>query len=170
MKHATMTVLACLLLATGCAKQQSQTQYKQNEVGRQTQTEFGTIITTREVGITGENTGVGGLVGAGVGAGAGSYAGKGSGNVWAIAGGALAGAAIGALAEQAHSDGKGIEYVITTESGKTITVVQNLAADDVVLQAGQRAMVQTTGSYQRVLPADHMPDAIKRPKGIKVVD
>ncbi len=31
-------------------------------------------------------------------------------------------------------------------------------------------MIQTSGSYQRVLPAEHLPTEIKRPQGIKLVD
>lgn len=155
---------------TACARHEGQSQYRYSEVGQSTLVEFGTVVTVREVGITGRNSGAGALVGAGVGAGAGSYAGNGSGNTWAIAGGALAGAIAGAAAEQAAADRKGIEYVITTEHGKTMTIVQDVNPEDKVVQPGGRVMVQTSGSYQRVLPADSLPEQIKRPKGIKVVD
>ena len=132
--------------------------------------EFGTVIATREVGITGQNTGVGALAGAGVGAGGASYIGTGSGNAWALAGGAVAGAVVGTVAEQAAANRKGTEYIITKENGKTITLVQEINPEDPIFTKGTRVMVQSSGSYQRVLPADDMPTQIKRPQGIKVVD
>jgi outer membrane lipoprotein SlyB len=169
MRKASVFVVLSLLLV-GCAKQDGQNQYNYKDVGQSTLVEFGTIVNVREVGITGQNSGAGALVGAGVGAGAASYAGSGSGTAWAVAGGALAGAVIGAAAEQAAADGKGMEYTITKENGQTVTIVQNLNKEDKILQTGQRVMVQTSGSYQRVLPADTLPEQIKRPKGIKVID
>ncbi len=163
-------VLCGFLAVAGCAAQDGQNQYSYKDVGQSTLTDFATVISVREVGITGENTGVGGLVGAGVGAGAGSYAGSGSGEAWAIAGGALAGAIIGAAAEQAAADRTGYEYVLTKENGQTITIVQNQNKGDRLLAPGERVMVQTSGSYQRVLPAAGLPTQIKRPEGIKVTD
>lgn len=59
---------------------------------------------------------------------------------------------------------------IVTEKGKTLTIAQYFKKDEPIIQKGERVMVQTSGSYQRVLPADHLPTEIKRPKGIKVVD
>jgi hypothetical protein len=105
-----------------------------------------------------------------VGAGAGSYVGNGSGQIWAAGAGLLAGAIAGAAAEQAAANSTGVEYVVTTEQGKTMTIVQNMNPGDVLLPTGSRVMVQTSGSYQRVLPADALPESIKRPKGIKVTD
>jgi outer membrane lipoprotein SlyB len=74
------------------------------------------------------------------------------------------------MAEQAASDHKGIEYVITIEKGETITIVQNLNSDEQPVKPGHRCMVQNSGMYQRVLPADDLPTKIKRPKRIKVED
>lgn len=158
-----------MLLLASCAKGPSQNQYMAGEVGISRIVEFGTIITARQIGITGKNSGTGALVGAGIGAGAGSYV-HGDGQGWAVAGGLLAGAVAGAAAEQAAADRQGMEYVVTTEKGVTKTVVQNMEKGDVILRPGDRVMVQTSGSYQRVLPASAMPTSIKRPKGIKVVD
>ncbi len=170
LRSALMLSIAAALTLSACAKPPGQSQYNASEVGKSTLVEFGTIITTREVGITGKNSGSGALLGAGIGGGAGSYAGGGSGQVWTTVGGALVGAVAGSAAEQAAANRKGIEYVITTEKGKTMSVSQNLNEGDTVLQPGARVMVQTSGSYQRVLPADSLPTEIKRPKGIKVVD
>ncbi|MCM8736424.1 hypothetical protein M5E06_20055 [Azospirillum sp. A1-3] len=153
----------------GCATQ-GQSRYSFQDVGRASVVEFGTVVASRQVDIRGQNTGVGGVVGGTAGGLAMSNVGQGSGNVAAILGGVLVGAAIGAMAEQAASDRIGIEYTITLANGKTITIVQEQAAGDRVFNPSERVMVQANGTYQRVLPADHLPNQIARPQGIKVVD
>ncbi|MFP5513018.1 MAG: hypothetical protein ACLGJC_08050 [Alphaproteobacteria bacterium] len=164
---ATSICLAASL--TGCATQ-GQSRYSFQDVGRASAVEFGTVVASRQVDIRGQNTGVGGVVGGTAGGLAMSNVGQGSGNVAAILGGVLVGAAIGAMAEQAASDRVGIEYTITLANGKTITIVQEQAAGDRVFNPSERVMVQANGTYQRVLPADHLPNQIARPQGIKVVD
>lgn len=154
---------------TGCATQ-GQSRYSFQDVGRASVVEFGTVVASRQVDIRGQNTGVGGVVGGTAGGLAMSNVGRGSGNVAAILGGLLVGAAVGAMAEQAASDRVGIEYTITLANGKTITLVQEQAAGDRVFSPSERVMVQANGTYQRVLPADHLPNQIARPQGIKVVD
>lgn len=170
LRSALLAAASATMLLSACAKPSGQNQYQESEVGKSTLIEFGTVITQRQVDVTGKNSGTGGLLGAGVGAGAGSYAGGGSGSIWTTLGGAVIGGVAGSVAEQGLRNGHAIEYVITTEKGKTLSVTQNMNEGDVTLQPGQRVMVQTSGSYQRVLPADSMPTEIKRPKGIKVVD
>lgn len=163
------SALVLALALSGCARP-SQNTYHHSEVGRSTAVTFGTVITARPVDVIGENTGLGAGVGAAAGAGIGSRFGQGSGNAWAIAGGLVAGAIAGALAEQAMSDRTGIEYIVTLESGVTLTIVQEAPADERVLQPGERVIVQNSGGYQRVLPASHLPTQIQRPQGIKVID
>lgn len=155
---------------SGCAQRPSQNVYNYDEVGKSTAVSFGTVISSRQVDITGQNTGAGALVGAGIGAGAGSYAGSGSGSIWAAAAGALVGAAVGAAAEQAAADRVGIEYIVILESGVTMTVVQDIGKNDVAIPEGSRVIVQNSGGYQRVLPASNLPTEMARPQGIKLVD
>lgn len=167
-KAIAITLMASL---AACATPPGQSQYSAAQVGQSVQSEFGTVVSARNVGITGQSSGLGGAVGAGVGAGAGSYVGDGSGGLWAIAAGALIGLAAGAMAEQAAADSVGIEYVITMQSGVTLTIVQNQNKGDRVLGAGDRVIVQTSGAgYQRVLPAAALPTEIERPVGISVKD
>lgn len=167
----TKLILSCLILITlgGCANP-GQHEYSHKDVGKSTLVEFGTVIASREVHITGENTGAGALLGAGVGGGAGSYIGGGTGNIWAIAGGALLGGIAGAVTEQNISNRNGIEYTITKENGQTLTIVQNKEENEVLLPVGSRVIVQTSGTYQRVLPATNLPTQIQRPQGVKVVN
>ena len=159
-----------LLGVAGCAQRPSQNVYNYDEVGKSTAVSFGTVVSTRVVDITGKNTGTGALVAGAAGAGAGSYIGNGSGSLWGAAAGALVGAAVGAAAEQAAADRQGIEYVVVLESGVTLTVVQDIGKNDTPIPTGSRVMVQNSGGYQRVLPANNLPTEINRPQGIKVVD
>lgn len=156
-------------LLTGCATQ-GQSRYSYQDVGRASVVEFGTVLASRAVDIRGQNTGAGGMVGATAGGLAMSNVGRGTGNAAAIIGGALAGALIGAAAEQAAADRVGIEYVITLANGKTITIVQDQPQGDRVFAAGERVMVQASGTYQRVLSADHLPTEVTKPKDIKLVN
>ncbi len=166
MKNASLCVL---LLLCACAKDPSQNQYKYNEVGQSVVIEFARIVSVREVDITGRNTGTGALLGGAAGAGAGAYAGNGSGTGWAMAGGAVAGAVAGLAAEQALADRKGYEYIVVTENKKTKSIA-NQDKRDVVFKPGDRVGAVTRGTYQRLLPADNLPDEVKAPKGIKIVD
>jgi outer membrane lipoprotein SlyB len=163
---------ACLLLATlltGC-NQAGQNRYGYQDVGRNSVVKFGTVISMREVEITGQNTGIGATAGAAGGAIGGAYVGSGGGSLGAMIAGALIAGVAGHIAEQAISDHRGIEYTITEEDGQTVTIVQNLNKDETPIKQGQRVMVQSSGNYQRVLSAEALPTKIKRPKTVKVVD
>ncbi len=170
MKKLIVIALCAPFALAACAKDPSQNRYNYNEVGQSVIAEFATVASVREVDITGRNTGAGALAGAAAGAGGGSYVGNGSGSAWGAAGGALAGAAIGYAVEQSVADHKGYEYIVVTEEKKTKTIVQNQAPQDRVFKAGDRVLVQTKGTYQRVLPTDSLPDTVKKPKGFNIVD
>ena len=163
-----LCLLAVLVLA-GC-ETPSQNVYDYREAGRSVIVQFGTVVDVREVKIKGPNTGAGAGVGAVAGATAGANVGSGDGQVAGALVGVVAGAVAGAMAEQAMQDKVGREFTIVTEKGKTLTIVQYFKKDEPIIKVNERVMVQTSGSYQRVLPADHLPEEIKRPKGIKVVD
>ncbi len=161
--------LSVLLMLSACTTQ-SQNVYDFREAGQSATVEFGTVLKVRDIQIKGENTGVGSLAGGVAGAGAGSAMGSGDGRAFAMIGGALIGAVAGGLAEQGIQDQRGLEYTIITEKKKVLTIPQYIKKDEPVFAKGSRVMVQTSGSYQRVLGADDLPDTVKKPKGIKVVD
>lgn len=166
---ALFSIFLTLAGLTGCVTD-GQNTYSEADVGRETQVEFGRIVRAREVKVQGQNTGTGSVVGAtGLGL-AGAQIGNGSGSVAGAIGGVVLGAIIGGVAEQQMQKRKGIEYTITKRSGKTVTIVQNIQKDDTPLRKGERVMIQTTGSYMRVLPADDLPEKVKKPKDIKVED
>ena len=162
-------LIATSLVLTACATP-SQNVYDFTEAGQSTIVEFGTVLKVRDIEIKGKNSGVGALAGGVAGAGAGSAVGNGDGQAVAIIGGALIGAVAGSMAEQAIQDQRGLEYTIITENKKVITIPQYIKKDEPVFPKGSRVMVQTSGSYQRVLGGEDMPEVVKRPKGIKVVD
>src|SRR5258708_4467084 len=151
-------VAAVALLLTGMVLMSScefstQNRYNYADVGQATVVQFGTVLASRPVQITGENSGAGALLGAGGGAAAGAQFGRSGGNVAAALGGAAIGAVVGFAAEQALSNRNGIEYTITLSNGKTITIAQNQRTEDVVFHPGDRVIVQRSGTYQRVLSA-----------------
>jgi outer membrane lipoprotein SlyB len=166
---AAFSVISVLLL-TGCVTD-SQNQYSAMDTGRQSEVEFGRIILVRQVKIQdNKSTGAGTLVGGAAGAGIGNAIGHGN----ARGTGALIGLGVGliagAIAEHELQNQKGVEYTITKRNGKTITIVQTIAQDDTPLRRGDRVMIQKSGHYQRVLAANDLPDEVKKPKDVKVVD
>lgn len=164
-----MPLLSVSLLLSAC-ETPSQDVYDYREAGQSVIVEFGTVVDVRPIKIKGPNSGVGAVAGGAAGAGIGANIGGGDGRGMATVAGAVVGLAAGALAEQAMQDKVGKEFTIVLQNGKTITVAQYFKKDEPIIQNGERVMVQTSGSYQRVLPAAHLPETIKRPKGIKVVD
>ena len=165
-----ISAFAVLAFVSACATPSGQNQYQSDEVGMSSLVEFATVLNVRNIDITGKNSGAGALAGASLGAAGGSGIGNGSGQIMGVVGGAVVGAIAGAVAEQAMTNGKGVEYTLVTEKGKPMTVAQNLNKGDHVFQQGDRVIIQTSGSYQRVLPAGQLPEEVKRPKGLKVVD
>jgi outer membrane lipoprotein SlyB len=161
-------ILVIPLLVLTCCSPQGQSRYNYDEVGQISVVEFGTIISARQVDITGKNTGTGAVLGGTAGGLVGSAIGKGGGNAAAIVGGLVIGAVAGAVAEQAMANHVGLEYTILLRNGKVITLVQDQEKKDRVFQPNERVMVQVSGSYERVLPADQVPTEMDRPKGITV--
>jgi outer membrane lipoprotein SlyB len=152
MKPLLVRASAMLILLSACT-QPGQSQYGFQDVGKVTAVRYGVIQDVRPVDITGQNTGTGATVGVAGGALAGSEFGQGRGTLGAMLIGAVVGGIVGAATEQSLSDRRGLEYTIDLDDGQTITVVQNLKKEDKPLEIDQRCMVQTSGSYQRVLPS-----------------
>ncbi|MEM9783481.1 MAG: hypothetical protein AAF899_13525 [Pseudomonadota bacterium] len=163
------SALAALLVLGACAPQ-SQTRYDAVEVGRPLFVEFATVLAVREVRIQGKNSGIGGALGATAGGFALSPVGQGTGRAGAILGGALAGLALGVVAEQLVSNRTGVEYTLTLEDGRTVVIVQNLGSEDEILAPGDRAIIQQGRRFQRVLPANDLPEEIRRPRGVAVFE
>ncbi len=168
-KNAICTVSAVALLAA-CAPHRGQNQYYADEVGDSVNTEFARVISATPIKIQDKQTGVGATTGIIGGAAAGSAFGKGDGKIGTVIAGMLIGAMAGAAAEQSLQNADGYKYIVVTRSKKTKTIVQYANDSDVVFHKGDRVLLETGNGFQRLLPTDDLPDTVKRPKDIKVVD
>jgi outer membrane lipoprotein SlyB len=116
--------LGVLALLAACQRDISPDSYAVGSVGQVNRTVRGVVISVRPVNIGGSQSGLGIGVGAAGGGLAGSALGKGSGNGLAVLGGVIAGGIAGAIAEDAMTRQTGIEYVVQTENGALLTIVQ----------------------------------------------
>jgi len=143
--------LPLAMFAGACAPNLSSNSYNAHSVGEVRRIERGTIESYRWVEIQGK-TGVGTVAGAGIGAAAGSTIGSGRGrgaeNVIGAIGGALLGGLIGSSIEKSSSKRGGFEYVIRTESGALVSIVQ---ADTQPLPEGAPVLIHFSGSRSRIV-------------------
>lgn len=135
----------------GCASNSADT-YSSSEVGRVIETASGTVISSREVNISGSRSGMGAAAGGATGAvvGATSFSGGGGAVAGVLMG--IAGAVIGGLAEEMLTSRSGVEYTIETNDGRVVSVVQNAGDDEAPLPAGTPVRVQWGTDYARVTP------------------
>ncbi|NVJ69848.1 MAG: hypothetical protein HWE08_05810 [Alphaproteobacteria bacterium] len=118
-------LLPLALTATACTQTVSPHSYDSYAVGEARRVERGVIESYRWVEIRKSNNRTGTAVGVGVGAAAGSTVGdSGAENVIGAIGGALIGGLIGSSVDKSASKTSGFEYIIRTESGNLITIVQ----------------------------------------------
>jgi outer membrane lipoprotein SlyB len=136
------------LSVAGCAHPSGST-YQAGDVGRTIETAQGSVVASRAVEISGDTNAVGPVAGGALGAAGSALAFNGSGLI-AVIGGVL-GAGIGYLTQQQLNNRDGIEYVLEMEDGRTVTLVQNRAADEVPLANGTPVLVQVSGQYTRVI-------------------
>lgn len=136
------------ILVTGCAPNVSPQTYSIGSVGQVNRTISAKIISSREVDIS-ANSGIGGLAGAGAGAAAGSAIGGNNarGNIIGAIGGAVLGGIAGSAIESSASKQRGVEYVVETENGNLMTMVQG---NDPTFSVGQKVLV-LYGSPSRLI-------------------
>ena len=157
------------ILLIGC-DYATQTRYGYSEVGQVQVVQFGTVIAIRDIEIMGESSVGGAIAGGAAGAAAGGNIGGGTGTAVAVVAGAVVGATAGAALERAIRKRGGVEYTVVLENGKTLTVAQNVSEKDVIHKNNGRVIVQINDQYQRALPANSLPEEMKKPKGIKFTD
>lgn len=141
-------LVALLMCLGGCASNVSPQTYSIGSVGQVNRTVAATIISSREIDIAG-TTGVGGNAGAMTGAVVGSGAGGNNsrGNIVGAIGGAVVGGIVGSSIEANATKQKGREYVVETENGNLMTIVQGT---DPVFAVGQKVLI-LYGSPSRVI-------------------
>ena len=151
-----MRTLFCFLLALficfsliACTRNISPDSYAVGSVGQVNRAVRGVVISVRQVDISGSQTGVGGAAGAAGGAVAGSAIGGGTReNILGAIGGAVVGGIAGSAIEEGSSRQKGMEYVVETQNGSLITVVQGV---DPPLSVGRKVIV-LYGTRARIIP------------------
>lgn len=158
MRPAHVCVLAALSL-TACGTP-SQDVYNPDEVGRIHEIQEGRVVAAREVDIEAPDSTSGSTVGGLAG---------GIGTVLAVGGqlgplgfliGSAVGGVIGYIVEDVATDGSGIEYILTLDDGRVVTVVQNSAEGEEPLPQGAAVYLQYSSNYVRVLKR---PDIAPKP-------
>ena len=147
---------SCLLLIMGlavplsaCAPDISPDSYSIGSVGQVNRAVSGVILSARPVAIQGTRSGLGAGAGALAGGTAGStIGGSTEANIIAAVGGAVIGGITGAAVEESATQQTGMEYVVETDNGALVTVVQG---DEMPLAAGLRVLV-IYGTRARVIP------------------
>lgn len=137
-----------LICLAGCTTNISPATYSVGSVGQVNRTISGTVISAREIdvaGTTGVGGGAGSMAGAVVGSGAGGSNSRG--NIVGAIGGAIIGGMAGSAIEANATKQKGIEYVVETENGNLMTIVQGI---DPFFRQGQKVLV-LYGSPSRVI-------------------
>ncbi|MFC3050745.1 glycine zipper 2TM domain-containing protein [Kordiimonas pumila] len=130
-----------------CDANKSPNSYNAQSVGEVRRVERGTIESYRWVNIQGGDE-IGTLAGAGVGAAAGSTVGHGAEGVIGAIGGAIIGGLIGKSIDKSASKKSGFEYIIRTESGSLVTMVQ---ADQQPLPEGAPVLILFSGAQSRLV-------------------
>jgi len=143
-----MVLGATILFLTGCASNISPQTYSVGSVGQVNRTISATVISVREVNVAG-TTGVGGTAGTATGAVLGSSIGGNDGrsNIVGAIGGAIVGGIAGSAIEANSTKQKALEYVVETENGNLMTIVQG---KETLFAEGQKVLV-LYGSPSRLI-------------------
>lgn len=149
MKKAILFAVPVILAVAACAPRIGSNDYDYGSV-RQASNGFPcTVMSVRQVNVNSSDNSAGGMLGGVAGGVAGSTIGHGrSSHTIGAIGGALAGMAVGALAQDQIMSQGGYEYVVRTDSGQIYSVTQGT---DTLLSAGQRCML-INGATSRIIP------------------
>lgn len=140
-------IILVLFLVSGCAPNISPDSYAVGSVGQVNRVVRGVVISARSVDISGTR-GVGATTGFAAGAAGGAaLGGDPAGMALGAIGGAVAGGVAGAMTEEALTSQTGMEYIVETERGALMTVVQG---NDNPLSVGQKVLV-VYGTRSRVI-------------------
>lgn len=140
---------------SGCAREIGSDSYEGAAAGEISRTYAGVVENVRQVEIQEqdrlEGNKTGQLLGGVAGGFAGSAFGSGLGQAAAVAAGAIIGSVIGSVAEQEIKRQPALEYIVRSETGELVTVVQGL---EPALSPGQRVFVQEGRlGRSRIIPA-----------------
>ncbi|MBP0050124.1 glycine zipper 2TM domain-containing protein [Marinobacterium sp. AK62] len=143
--------LGVSLVLSGCAQQGLYgTSYSRSQVGQAQTVQYGSVEAVTPVVIEGRTDGiVGSGTGAVVGGIAGNQVGGGSGRTLATVVGAVAGGLVGQRIEKSATERQGQEVTIRLDSGRVISVVQEVQEGQ-YFQPGERVRVLGQGGSLKV--------------------
>lgn len=142
---------AAVLMLQGCASSLSGDTYSRSEARKVQNVEFAWVEAVKPVVIEGRtDSPLGAGAGAIVGGIAGSTVGGGKGSSIASVMGAVAGGIVGQKIEENSTRKQGQEITVTLESGRTISVVQEVDSDG-FFQPGERVRVLRQGATARIV-------------------
>jgi outer membrane lipoprotein SlyB len=131
-------IIMLVFYLTGCTQNISPQTYSVGSIGQVNRTIAGTVVSAREVDISGTSS-TGGATGGVAGAVAGSAASSDArGGMLGAIGGAIVGSIAGAAIESNATKQKGVEYVVDTENGNLMTIVQG---SDPFFPSGSKILV-----------------------------
>jgi outer membrane lipoprotein SlyB len=150
-KWALITAIASSAVLTGCANSSlTGDTYSQSDARKVQQVEYGSVLSVKPVVIEGDREGlVGNLGGTIIGGVAGNSVGGGNGQAIATAVGAIVGGIIGQTSEEKLTRKQGQEITIKMDTGKTISVVQEVK-DKAFFVANDRVKLLKLNGVTRV--------------------
>lgn len=138
MKTRILSLIAALLIISGCTQNISPDTYSVDGAGKTGKVVPGVVLSARAVSVAGTKK-TGRTVGAAAGAAAGSAIGSGTrSHILGAIGGALIGGIAGGAAEEGITSQDGIEYIVETNSGEMITLMQG---PDPAFKKGDRVLI-----------------------------
>lgn len=162
-----LLIITSLLMIFGCSSDKaSQDLYRTGEVGKAKRILPCTVISTRDVMIRESGSGekgeaIGFIVGAL------ATAENNDSSLVRYLGGLVGGAA-GRKASDSLNERPGVEYTVLLASGEERQLIQDIQDGERLMSQGEACRLQVSGDLNRVLPAAHYPDAVKRPTKTRI--
>ena len=147
-----------------CSGGPSKDVYRGSEVGQIQEVMEGRVVESRFIDIEARDSGTGSTIGSLAG-GLGTLLSVGGGfGLAAFLLGSAVGAVVGYVVEDTATDNSGIEYILTLDDGRTVTVVQNRGDEEEPLPPGAEIFLQFGGNYTRVVERpQNMPEPWTNP-------
>ncbi len=165
MKHS-IIIISTLFLFSCSSDKAGQDLYLTGELGKVKKILPCTVISTRDVMIRESGSGDKGEV-IGFVVGALATAENNDSSLVRYIGGLVGGAA-GRKASDSLNERPGVEYTVLLASGEERQLIQDIQPDERLLSLGEACRLQVSGEFNRVLPAAHYPDAVKRPTKTRI--
>lgn len=151
LRRARISAVTLVYFLAACSGSPSKDVYQGSEVGQIQEVMEGRVVESRFIDIEARDSGNGSTIG--------SLAG-GLGTLLSVSGGfglaafllgSAVGAVVGYVVEDTATDKGGIEYILTLDDGRTVTVVQNRGDEKEPLPPGAEIFLQFGGNYTRVV-------------------